>query len=524
MNSIDHTGIHDHRNIRYSKAFDENMWIVDIDDIKNEKTRKDQEFTCIGCGKRLHPRTGQIRIAHFCHYKSDACAFETYLHKLGKEMFRKEFERRKREFLSFILRIPEKVICNKYERFGRICSSLSRESKHIDLVIQFPEIQVETKVDEFIPDILIFNPQNETRVFIEIVVSNAPSQEKRDSGYPIIQINATCEDDFNFLIHGVISESISNVEIHNFPEDQVTISECCSTCEIDDMQKHYFDSLDWIKRSFEYCKTHSLPFHLEYLRGFSCSRYKTQFETECHYQESSLVDLILHYESAEIISINRSAYLKLIHRLDSNRDILFSGKSNQALSGWKGGIIEIIESEMQIVNKDEYLHSISHQMVEFNLLHLRRNKSEKDCAGNCKQTHQFFCIKKDMGAMMPEFTLSDKRLHDNSFPFIRLLDSSIDTKNKEEMFFRMVASSLEEGIPVNNCYVCRYHELNNSNYAEDSAPIFCKTFKKSCPSNEAVNCERYRPDLSSVSVNERGRGNRFFPSGYSNRPFRKWNY
>ena len=57
------------------------------------------------------------------------------------------------------------------------------------------------------------------------------------------------------------------------------------------------------------------------------------------------------------------------------------------------------------------------------------------------------------------------------------------------------------GLTVKNCYLCRYHaEPYISQLTEDHHPIFCKTFKETCPSNHAAECERYRPDKATFHV------------------------
>jgi hypothetical protein len=44
------------------------------------------------------------------------------------------------------------------------------------------------------------------------------------------------------------------------------------------------------------------------------------------------------------------------------------------------------------------------------------------------------------------------------------------------------------GIPIRNCYVCRYHGGDGVENA-----VFCKVNKRSVGSNEAVECEKYHP-------------------------------
>lgn len=509
-------------NVKFRKAIDHSGKIVDILDIKNQSISKQQEFKCVGCERRLRPRTGEIRTAHFYHHKSQACSFETYLHKLGKQLFYEEFQKRKDESNEFILGIPEKVVCTKYESFGKTCTTRTMDSGRVNLIVEYPEIKMETRSGQFIPDLLIFHPELNKFVFIEIVVSNAPSFDKLNSGYPIIQINAESENDFDFLKAGFVSESIPQAEIHNFPESTLNVDSCVSVCQISEFEKEYFETLFWIRDSFNHHKEKGNALNFEFYEEFICSRYAEKFETQCQYRERKIIDLIPLYESVQIQLIKEAAYIEMSHKSDRTKDILFIGSNQAAPVSWLGAIIRIDESKTNKQNRLKHLNLISDTSEIFLLETRRKGVTTKDCNGECKQTHKFFCIKSDMGAVMPELTLTDKRLHNNSFPFIRMLDSSMLDENKERLFFQMVEECLKEGIGVKNCYVCRYHGLNNSAIEESDGPIYCKTFKKSCHSNEAVNCERYKADLDSTKINYQGRRTGYYKKDYWHNPGWKW--
>lgn len=509
-------------NVKFRKAIDQSGKIVEITDVKNQSISKQQEFRCIGCERRLRPRTGEIRTAHFYHHKSQACSFETYLHKLGKQLFYQEFQKRKDESNEFILGIPEKVVCKKFESFGKTCTTRTMDSGRVNLIIEYPEIKMETRSGQFIPDLLIFHPELNKFVFIEIVVSNAPSLDKLNSGYPIIQINAESENDFDFLKAGFVSESIPQVEIHNFPKSTVNVESCGSKCQISEIDKEYFNTLFWIRDSFNNHKEEGSALNFEFYKEFLCSRYTEKFETQCQYREQKIIDLIPLYESAQIQLKSGAAYIQMSHKSDRTKDILFIGSNKAAPAGWQGAIIRIDESKTSKTDRLKQLSLISNGSELFRLETRRKGVTSKDCNGECKQMHQFFCIKSDMGAVMPELTLTDKRLHNDSFPFIRMLDPSMLVENKERLFFQMVEESLKEGIGVKNCYVCRYHALNNSAIEESDGPIFCKTFEKSCHSNEAVNCVRYKADMDSTMVNYLGRKSGFYKRDYWHNPGWKW--
>jgi hypothetical protein len=60
-----------------------------------------------------------------------------------------------------------------------------------------------------------------------------------------------------------------------------------------------------------------------------------------------------------------------------------------------------------------------------------------------------------------------------------------------KLFREAVEQSRQDGFPLKNCYLCRYH--GNSFAGNSEKPIYCKCFKTTCNSNEAVTCEAFRP-------------------------------
>jgi hypothetical protein len=58
------------------------------------------------------------------------------------------------------------------------------------------------------------------------------------------------------------------------------------------------------------------------------------------------------------------------------------------------------------------------------------------------------------------------------------------------MFRQAVEQAHREGFPLKNCYLCRYQGDSFAGTAD--CPIYCKYFKKSCNSNEAVTCTAFR--------------------------------
>lgn len=58
------------------------------------------------------------------------------------------------------------------------------------------------------------------------------------------------------------------------------------------------------------------------------------------------------------------------------------------------------------------------------------------------------------------------------------------------LFIKNLRIAQEQGVPIKNCFLCRYHGQNWTATKEHN--IYCKTFRKACSSNEASTCDRYR--------------------------------
>jgi hypothetical protein len=69
-----------------------------------------------------------------------------------------------------------------------------------------------------------------------------------------------------------------------------------------------------------------------------------------------------------------------------------------------------------------------------------------------------------------------------------------DYANRGEMFVEQVLLAKQCRVPIKNCYLCRYH--GDIFYDFSIHGIFCKTYRRKCHSNDATECDRYRPQAS----------------------------
>lgn len=132
--------------------------LVDIGDVKNGIACN---CICLCCGSDLIAKKGFVLVHHFAHFNSESClqATETAAHRIAKEVI-----------CEYGLRFP--IINYNHELAANIDELEEINGTHIF----FDSVQVEKKVDDFIPDIIgIFKGR---KFLIEIAVTHFVDKEK----------------------------------------------------------------------------------------------------------------------------------------------------------------------------------------------------------------------------------------------------------------------------------------------------------------------------------------------------------
>lgn len=176
--------------VLYDYAHDENEQLIHISSIVKEDRRK-HKYTCLCCHDELRPRLGAVRERHFYH-TNNACSYESYIHKLGKELFHREYSKCLEEGVPFYVEIPQRTICAKssFCRFHTTDCVFNEHIRLIDLTKYFRIISMpETADGEFIPDLFIENKKRD-KIYIEIFFTSKCSNKKIESGTKIIEIKA----------------------------------------------------------------------------------------------------------------------------------------------------------------------------------------------------------------------------------------------------------------------------------------------------------------------------------------------
>lgn len=217
--------------IKYKYAWNSENEIIRIESLNRlDKTPLDK-FVCISCNKELIPRLGKIRIKHFSHKEEVVCSGETYLHKLGKNLFYKEYQRCLTQNLPFYIEFYENKICSKRKsEFGIECN-LGKTLSKFDLTRYFSEISMETREGSFIPDILLKTENGKEKIFFEIAVTHFSTVEKLNAGYRLIELRIEDEEDLGVINEHCISIGKSDVSFTNFKIKSKTAHFCQNLCE-----------------------------------------------------------------------------------------------------------------------------------------------------------------------------------------------------------------------------------------------------------------------------------------------------
>ncbi|OCB00130.1 competence protein CoiA family protein [Clostridium beijerinckii] len=215
--------------------------VIHISEVLESEKGLKCNCVCPKCGQRLKARLGEKNVRHFAH-QSENCknAFETALHKYGKEILQKHMK----------IKLPNLTIeHDKYFRILRdssygynFCDNDLLEGsyyydeeiyrKKISLVskflLEFDKIELEYRIDDIVPDIIVY--KNKVPLMIEIAVTHFVDEEKKEKikrlGISTIEINLNIDDiDYvNFdksRIEEIIIDKIGNKKwIYNKKEEQ----------------------------------------------------------------------------------------------------------------------------------------------------------------------------------------------------------------------------------------------------------------------------------------------------------------
>ena len=191
----------------YRHAIDKNGNLIHVSSV-TEESRHDG-YRCVCCNGELVPVLGKKKAHHFRH-KTDACSYESYIHKLWKQYMFDYWN----ETDHFCVSYNVEQFCDKASSCKLIagknavgCNS-TFVTETIDLKEKYDVCEVERCYGEYRADLMLSNSTNPDIVptFIEICYKHPCDEQKRNAGIPIIELSVT---DDNIHLPQLLQESPS---------------------------------------------------------------------------------------------------------------------------------------------------------------------------------------------------------------------------------------------------------------------------------------------------------------------------
>lgn len=205
--------------VTYQNAFDENGKRIHISEVE-PATHLGRIFKCISCGEDLIAKIGNQEKAHskaphFAHKHNCACNTETYLHKLGKMLFKERFESGK----PINIKCPTYEICSDSESCPLYSKERCRGKTESSFNIRewYDTCSEEKEYNGFRADLLLESSKHPERppLFLEIVYSHKCSNQKINSKNKIIEIKALDENQLTQVINRSFRAN-DIIRIYNF--------------------------------------------------------------------------------------------------------------------------------------------------------------------------------------------------------------------------------------------------------------------------------------------------------------------
>lgn len=197
---------------QYLFAYSINDTLVNISNVTHENREK---YYCPSCGIEMSAVLGNKREPHFRH-KGDSCSYESYLHKISKQLLKWRFDNESKfEISYYVTKCCPNTHCHL--RDSR-CDTIN-ELRTINLKDDYNICEIEGSYKAFRADIKLSNSDKPEAIplLLEVAVTHKCSAEKISSGVPIVEISVTNERDvLQPLIEHKTSESLSKQRITLF--------------------------------------------------------------------------------------------------------------------------------------------------------------------------------------------------------------------------------------------------------------------------------------------------------------------
>lgn len=220
--------------VQYAYALDDQGILTHISNAQRSNT-----YTCPGCKSPLTPVLGEINAKHFRH-SEECCALESYLHRCAKEAFFYCYEQALNKATPIKLELKRTVYCNS-ARLKLLRNEKPQCQKGVpayyNLTQFFDQVQLERHDSNtgLKPDVMLSDLSGNKRCYVEICVTHSCTQEKIETGIPIIEFKIESVADVQMLLSGSYSINDKRLNAHNWRPPTQTVNVCSTPCTYGDI-------------------------------------------------------------------------------------------------------------------------------------------------------------------------------------------------------------------------------------------------------------------------------------------------
>lgn len=494
--------------ITYQYALSDDNTVKHISAV-SEDYRNNHQFTCLGCNNRMSAVLGNKRENHFRHCRDCDCSKETYLHKLGKKLFKELFEKNRMLGIPLSIDYEVKHQCGVHKcKYGKTeqCFGMTEKGK-LNLLEQFTNIDLE-KYDpatNLTPDILLSNA-NGNKLYVEIAVTHISTEDKISSGVPIIEIYLETEEDLKGFqtATGLTVTDLNRLKITSFNMANSLIADgpYC-TIEMLKARNSFKDDYEkTLRKNGKFVINFPSGKHCEkdcpYFKNNRCqntltcssfdlaSKFKQIVEKECSGDSLVYVD-----EKGNKMRFAFSVGLSNDYKFDDGiRTIQFALKLNNGIFPWEEPCMIIRDSDDIRYHNFKLKNLLSCGDYDFKGFILHNN-------GRCIPITSKYIGNIYNEIQKNKLSLSDYLVMGNS------LQESYQFFQGDELYKAVLCIFLKNGKKVRNCFLCRFCRKNYGKGIRDNHPVYCKRFYKTCSSGEAVECRCYEINGNSIDYYQR---------------------
>lgn len=310
---------------------------------------------------------------------------------------------------------------------------------------------------------------------------------------------------------------------------KVVTPHCTDESYLHDLMKRTF------YREYQACLESGLSFEIVREEPVVCDHYHSKYGYTCHRTEVQRYNLTQYFDQVFLEKNHKSFYPDVLLQSSKTGEVLFVEiavthpcEPEKLASGFR--ILEYtVSAELQIQPiLDHALDTKNKRLVLHNFRAPVTTKSV--CHGACPEKVLVFVVFPSKKCRLFEINpaLAIEEQINGRKAYVKVLGKGQviehddyaespdeiedverygDDPDHAKIFRQQVREAYFQKIPIQNCYMCRYH----GGGGVDSA-VFCKIDKVPCQSNRAAGCVNYKPMQSLKECNAKDKDNDDFAS------------